>query len=137
MASIPRAAWRRPVSEAEAARRAGGRAHYNAMRRMMKTLRLRLVIGLLSAGMHRKDIAAALGVAPRTIRRDIAAILAEADVTHHCPVCGSGPFLDESDGPPLPWRQRGALAALRRSAAWKAGDFPNALQLPFAWTLED
>ncbi len=129
MATVPRQDWSRPVSNAEAARRAGGRAHYNAIRRMMKHARRRLVVGLLAAGLPRKDIAAALGAAPRTIRRDIAAILAEADLTLLCPVCGAGPFIDDG-GQSLPWRRRGALAVLKQAAAWKAGDYPSAIQLP-------
>jgi len=126
MSSIPRAAWSRPTSDDEAARRAAGRARYNAWRRFLKVQRRRLVADLVAAGMSRRDIAAALGAAPRTIRRDVAAILAEADMTLLCPVCGGGPFL-EDDGQALPWRRRGAMIALRRAAAWKAGEYARAL----------
>lgn len=138
MASIPRNQWSRPVSDLEAARRAGGRGRYNAWRRFLKDQRRRLVADLVAAGMSRRDIAAALGAAPRTVRRDVTAVLADADATRMCPVCGSGPFPDD-DGQALPWRRSGAMAALRRATAWKAGDYPSAIELPpdLTMTLED
>ena len=138
MTTVPRKDWSYPVSNSEAARRAGGRNRYNAWRRFLKVQRRRLVAELLAAGLSHQEISAAIGAARRTIRRDVAAVLAEADLTHHCPVCGAGPFLDD-DGQALPWRRRGAMAALRRAAAWKAGDYPTAIELPpdLAWTSED
>lgn len=134
MPSIPRAAWSRPTSNDEAARRAAGRARYNAWRSMLKAQRRLLAMRLLAAGLTTSQIAAELGAAPRTIRRDLAALMAEGSAAHRCPLCGSGPFFEEEPGAggwPLPWTKRGALEALRRAAAWQAGDFAHAFERDF------
>lgn len=127
MPSISRAAWRRPTSDDEAARRAAGRARYNAWRRFQRTIRRRLVMDLLAAGLSTREIAEAVGAAPRTVRQDVAALLDGADKVNCCPLCGSGPFEALAHGRPLPWREPGAKAALRNAAAFRRGDSAAAL----------
>ncbi|HZU05713.1 MAG TPA: hypothetical protein VFB73_07065 [Chloroflexota bacterium] len=73
-------------------RRAGGRKHYNAMRRLQRDLRRLeilerspLLLTLLSKSGAQQRLAAALGVHLSTISRDVAAILA---AYRPCPLCG-------------------------------------------------
>ena len=68
----PWSVWTNPE---EAARRAGGRRHYNSLRQLRAALRRRAVIELLCQygfdyGSQRR-IATRLGVSPATISRDV------------------------------------------------------------------
>lgn len=94
-------AWSAPTSDDEAARRAAGRHHYNATRRVKAELRRVEVMELLTLmGGGRGTNAAisrALGVSQATISRDRAIINALGATT--CPTCGhfeppvwDGPF---------------------------------------------
>lgn len=83
--------WRAPVSDDEAAHRAGGRRRYNAARRVQAWARRRQVAdllnkyGLLEYGTQAR-IADELGVSRATVHRDVRAILAQ---TRLCACCGS------------------------------------------------
>jgi len=76
------------------ARRAGGRRHYNAMRRFRATFRRFEVARLLRQGLRQVDIARRLGVHRSTICRDVAALYEMARQWGDCPVCGSEVRLD-------------------------------------------
>ena len=87
--------WSEPVSDREAAARAGGRRHYNAWRQNMalyRQMRLVEIAGASGLGLWRRGaqtvLAHQLGVSRSTICRDIAAILKEYRWGRPCPVCG-------------------------------------------------
>jgi hypothetical protein len=90
--------WSSPTSDDAAARRAGGRARYNATRRLQATLRRRQLVerweDLARSGRSLYDFreraraAVALGVHPATITRDLRAIQNEWAV-QCCPTCDS------------------------------------------------
>jgi hypothetical protein len=83
--------WSSPVPFDVACRRAGGRRRYLAHRRFLRDLRRQQVCRLLNedGGLKRgsiRRIAAKLGVCPKTISRDVIAVLC----THStCPTCGA------------------------------------------------
>ena len=77
------------------ARRAGGRRHYNALRRVRAALRRHDVLTLivrhdldLTARGTSSRIASALGVHRSTVFRDVQAILADLRRGRPCPCCG-------------------------------------------------
>lgn len=80
--------WSRKTSDGEVARRAGGRARYNALRRDLARIRRKEVERLLLTWGHdhgvQARIAAHLGVSPATISRDLTAIL---PLYRPCPTC--------------------------------------------------
>jgi hypothetical protein len=84
--------WSAPVSNAEAARRAGGRKRWNAWRRWMafyrrcEISRLLFSQGSTKRGFQAK-LARTLNVARSTISRDIAKLL--EDGARRCPLCQS------------------------------------------------
>jgi hypothetical protein len=90
--------WSSPTSDAAAARRAGGRARYNATRRLQATLRRRELIerweDLARSGRslydhgERARAAREFGVHPATITRDMKALQNEWAI-HCCPTCDS------------------------------------------------
>jgi hypothetical protein len=73
--------WGAPVPFTEACRRAGGRRHYNAWRKIIVEYRRVQVSRLLRrhglAHGAQAHIARALGVHPSTISRDVSALLRE------------------------------------------------------------
>src|SRR5262249_18500878 len=81
--------WGSPTTWDEVCRRAAGRRHYHAMRRLWRDLRRRKVVKLLARhGLGhgvRARVARELGVSEATVSRDVRAIL-----TSHapCPCCG-------------------------------------------------
>ena len=87
--------WSLPTSPDEAARRAGGRRHYNRWRQTLALIRQTKVSRLLrryplfKRGTVRA-IARELGVNPSTICRDIKALLR---LGPPCPHCGSSPIV--------------------------------------------
>jgi DNA invertase Pin-like site-specific DNA recombinase len=78
--------WAAPVSNDIAARRAGGRRHYNAMRQLRALLRRGEVSRLLEVAYTPTEIAQALGVSRITIWRDLHAI-SQAEPSPDCPRC--------------------------------------------------
>jgi hypothetical protein len=84
--------WREPVSDYEAARRAGGRRRYNAWRkfradfRRMELARLLCVQGGLSFWRSGAALARRLGVSRATICRDRQVLLRS---TYPCAHCGA------------------------------------------------
>jgi hypothetical protein len=81
--------WQARVSADEAHRRAAGRRKYNAVRQFRARVRRQEVLRLLGAfgwgyGVQAR-IAAALGVHPATISRDLAKLL---PLVEECPACG-------------------------------------------------
>jgi len=84
MGKINWSAWTDPVT---VAKRAGGRRHYHAIRRLRAAVRRAEVADLLLAGRKQTDIAKALGVADSTISRDVKRIYADAARRHICPLC--------------------------------------------------
>ena len=72
--------WTDPTSNSEAARRAGGRRRYNAMRQTRALARLEQVLNLKRAGWSQRQIARALGVHPSTICRDLRHFLAAYNI---------------------------------------------------------
>ena len=90
--------WAAPVSDQEAARRAGGRRGYNARRGLVQTFRRLKVVRLFAQGKRPGEIARELGVHPCTISRDLAALFAMARQGKRCPFCGSTQhYQDESE----------------------------------------
>ena len=85
--------WSAPVSDREAARRAGGRRRYNAWRkfraefRRTELARLLCVQGGLSFWRSGAALARKLGVSRSTVCRDRQALLRS---TYPCPHCGAG-----------------------------------------------
>ena len=70
-------------------RRAGGRRHYNSVRKLRAQVR-KLEAGiLLMKGMRKADIAKQLGVHRSTITRDVQAQFRELNENRKCPLCGS------------------------------------------------
>lgn len=86
-------AWAAPVSDAEAARRAGGRRCRNALRQLRAAVRRQWVAELWLAygGEHgcQAAIARELGVSRSTVCRDVAALFEEARKGDVCPFCGA------------------------------------------------
>ena len=90
--------WSSPTSDAVAARRAGGRARYNATRQLQATLRRHQLVerweNLAKLGRslydhgERARAAVALGVHPATITRDLRVIQVEWAI-RCCPTCDS------------------------------------------------
>jgi hypothetical protein len=86
------AAWTAETTPEAAARRAGGRRHYNAWRqhlafyRRVKLSRLLFAKGKLFERGNQARLARELGVSRATICRDVRAILAWG---HPCPCCGA------------------------------------------------
>lgn len=84
--------WSDRVSDSEAARRAGGRARWNAVRQVRRELRRVDVAKLMRHyGLDRGSqtaIARCLGVSRSTVCRDVRAILAEMNEGGPCPICG-------------------------------------------------
>jgi predicted ArsR family transcriptional regulator len=66
-------AWQQPVNSGDAYRRAGGR-------RMKAELRRFKLVPLLRRGYRAKEMAQELGVSVSTIRRDMAALLAQGTI---------------------------------------------------------
>lgn len=97
--------WSAPVSDGEAARRAGGRRAYNAARRVQAQERRRQVAellnkyGLLEYGTQAR-IADELGVSRATVHRDVRAIL---KLVRLCECCGSLVPRDRDRWKPLVW----------------------------------
>jgi DNA invertase Pin-like site-specific DNA recombinase len=83
--------WSRPVSAEVAAKRAGGRRHYNAIRREKAQARREQLIKLVLRYGHergaRARIAERLGVSRRTLGRDLAAIRVKR-ARPRCQTCG-------------------------------------------------
>jgi len=70
-------------------RRAGGRRHYNSVRKLRAQVR-KLEAGILFLkGMKKADIARQLGVHRSTITRDVQAQFRELNENRKCPLCGS------------------------------------------------
>lgn len=94
--------WGAPVSPEEAARRAGGRAHYNSMRQFQASERRLKVAKMLRAGQRKAGIARVLGVNAGTITRDVQDMLAWARAMGECPLCGGEmqrqTFGDDAEG---------------------------------------
>ena len=91
-------AWAAPVSDHEAARRAGGRRGYNARRGLEQTFRRLKVARLWREGKKPGEIARELGVHPCTISRDLAAFFEVMRRERRCPCCGSTVgFVDYDD----------------------------------------
>jgi len=93
---MKRATWGKPISAAEVARRAGGRARYNRERQDGAILRrleivefsLRRQLSLYERGAQ-AELARVLRVSRSTISRDVAKIMAEARARRACPSCGT------------------------------------------------
>lgn len=91
---MQRAMWSQTVSTEEAQARAGGRAHYNAMRQLDAALRRHQVAELIVAAGGflvpgvRSRIAAKLGVHRSTVSRDVQALLRGMPAPT-CPCCGA------------------------------------------------
>ncbi len=64
--------WSTPTTPEIAARRAGGRRHYNAVRRFRAMHRRNEVARMLLEGKKQIEIARYLRVSPSTISRDVA-----------------------------------------------------------------
>jgi DNA-binding NarL/FixJ family response regulator len=73
-------AWQQPVNSGDAYRRAGGRRRINASRQMKAELRRFKLVPLLRRGYRAKEMAQELGVSVSTIRRDMAALLAQGTI---------------------------------------------------------
>ncbi len=87
-----RVQWSERVSDTEAARRAGGRRRYNAVRQFRAVLRRRKVARLyleFGGGYGcQAEIARRLGVHPSTVSRDLAILRRGAMMSPRCPFCG-------------------------------------------------
>ena len=94
--------WSAPVSDAEAARRAGGRRRYNAWRHFCAVWRRREVARLyleLGGGYGvQAAMARRLGVSQATVSRDMAALWEAAREHDRCPLCGTYVLPDLQEG---------------------------------------
>ena len=69
-------------------KRAGGRRHYNDLRRIYAKLRRNEVALLFAQGFEQAEIARRLGVHRSTVSRDIKSFFQMLNEEKNCPVCG-------------------------------------------------
>ena len=69
-------------------KRAGGRRHYNMIRRFLSEQRKCNVAMLYSQGLNQSEIARRLGVHRSTVCRDIKSLFDTLHEWKNCPVCG-------------------------------------------------
>jgi DNA-binding CsgD family transcriptional regulator len=78
--------WSAPTAWDIVCRRAGGRRHHNALRRLRAARRRAEVVKLLGEAYTTGEIAAQLGVSRWTVWRDVKALM-HPDHAPDCPAC--------------------------------------------------
>ncbi|NIR49637.1 helix-turn-helix domain-containing protein, partial [candidate division KSB1 bacterium] len=80
--------WSKRTDFETVKKRAGGRRHYNSVRRLYAVLRKNEVALLFAQGVRKAEIARRLGVHRSTVSRDVKGFFQTLREEQDCPVCG-------------------------------------------------